>query len=225
MSTPDYMSKIQEVATDGAVAAEMLENDVMRAWVEFCSHAADLEQPYDILSSSCVDGRLIGLAESLVTVLYRASPGTPEQDCAQIREKNAAYGGSWAKRGGTGAFHALARKGDRLDEQLRLHKTFANCRSLPSGESIDDTLGDLRRYLILVLAWHRAEDGAVEERLQLAEKEIEESLSEDSLVRCAACGCSRSEHAGSTDLSAVLESGACDTPCRTCECRRFVEFQ
>lgn len=231
MSKPDYMSKIQETAAAGAAAAEMWENDVMRAWFEFSQHASDLLQPYDILDSA--DQRLIELAESLVTVLYRASPGTPESDCEQIRAKNAAYGGSWARRGGTGAFHALARKGDRLEEQLRLYKTFDYCRSSPSGEAIDDTLGDLRRYLILVLSWHEAcQSEPSEEKILQLKEDLEQSLMKEqvestgeSVRACAECGHNRDRHASfPPSLDLVLENAP--THClEDCLCEDYRESE
>lgn len=79
-----------------------------------------------------------------------------EADVKQLIHKDVEYGSSWKKRGGTGAFHqALARKWDRLEEAARrfdydiFAAIMADCRE---GEGIRDTIGDLRRYLLLLEA-------------------------------------------------------------------------
>lgn len=80
-----------------------------------------------------------------------------EADALQLREKNAAYGGSWKKRGGVGAFMMLARKWDRLEEIVGKkwgYDVFQALRhaSPEAGEELRDTIGDLRRYLTLIEA-------------------------------------------------------------------------
>jgi hypothetical protein len=95
-------------------------------------------------------------------------------DIQTLIKKDAEYGSSWKKRGGTGAFHqGIARKWDRLEEQLKVpakatyrippgpewqkeipeYDIFARIEAGVGGsESILETLRDLRRYLLLVEA-------------------------------------------------------------------------
>jgi len=62
------------------------------------------------------------------------------------------YGDSWRSRGGVGAFMMLARKWDRIENQVSsdnydIFKTISND---PSKDGILDDIRDLRRYLLLV---------------------------------------------------------------------------
>lgn len=89
-----------------------------------------------------------------------------QTDVAELRRKDAEYGGSWKKRGGVGAFMMLARKWDRIEEQLKTHsKTYdvfdaALQDSRPEG--ILDDIRDLRRYLLLVEGEVLAREEAIE---------------------------------------------------------------
>lgn len=73
-------------------------------------------------------------------------------DVEVIREKNAAYGASWRKRGGAGAFMMLARKWDRIEVQVEKfgYDVFAAAREDGRDEGLLDDIRDLRRYLLLV---------------------------------------------------------------------------
>ncbi len=154
MSKPDYLAKITEVAAVYGVG-QNLENRLRSMWLSFESDAANLAIPFDILGSVPMIFR--NRITDLIEILYQTGSGNPHTDCEQIRAKDKEYGGSWHRRGGTGAFHALARKGDRLLEQLDIHTTITAAKQdKNSSEAILDTLGDLRRYLILVEAWHVA---------------------------------------------------------------------
>lgn len=75
-------------------------------------------------------------------------------DVAQVKEKDAAYGGSWKKRGGVGAYMMLARKMDRLDQSVQKFgwDVFKAIEEDQREESILDDIRDLRRYLLLVEA-------------------------------------------------------------------------
>jgi hypothetical protein len=100
-----------------------------------------------------------------------------DADLEQLNEKERQYGASWKSRGGVGAFMMLARKWDRLENmigQMRSYQIepgegnrppstvtvgpydlFDHIRAQTrqgGGESLMDTLGDLRRYLLLVEA-------------------------------------------------------------------------
>ena len=71
------------------------------------------------------------------------------------------YGNSWKKRGGMGAFMMLARKWDRIENQVKKfeYDIFNAIYDDPSPQGILDDIGDLRRYLFLVEAEMRAELG------------------------------------------------------------------
>jgi hypothetical protein len=83
-------------------------------------------------------------------------------DVAELKRKDAEYGGSWKKRGGIGAFMNLVRKWDRLDEQVSRaerqgrrgikYDIFEHITHDASAESVLDSLRDLRRYCMLVEA-------------------------------------------------------------------------
>lgn len=66
--------------------------------------------------------------------------------------KGREYGDSWKRRGGVGAFMMLARKWDRIEEQVRRksYDVFEACTADDREEGILDDIGDLRRYLLLV---------------------------------------------------------------------------
>jgi len=80
-----------------------------------------------------------------------------ENDVSSLNKAQESYGDSWMKRGGTGAFMMLARKWDRLENQLKgdlgaqwdiFHHALVDDRP----EGIIDDIRDLRRYLMLVEA-------------------------------------------------------------------------
>lgn len=105
-----------------------------------------------------------------------------DADVKQLLQKDREYGASWKSRGGVGAFMMLARKWDRLENMVKSLRTYntesthgrACGGMLPTeltasaydvfahvagseaeradAESLLDTLGDLRRYLLLVEA-------------------------------------------------------------------------
>jgi len=73
-------------------------------------------------------------------------------DAEALENAQKSYGNSWEKRGGVGAFMMLARKWDRLENQVKKFKydIFQAIYDDPSPEGILDDIGDLRRYLFLV---------------------------------------------------------------------------
>ena len=75
-----------------------------------------------------------------------------EQDVDELVEAEKSYGNSWRKRGGIGAFMMLARKWDRIENQVRCTNfdIFSAIRNDTRPEGIMDDIHDLRRYLILV---------------------------------------------------------------------------
>ena len=78
-------------------------------------------------------------------------------DDAALRKAEKAYGDSWKKRGGVGAFMMLARKWDRLENQVK-HEGYDIFDAVEADgglgvkDGIIDDIRDLRRYLILVEA-------------------------------------------------------------------------
>lgn len=102
-------------------------------------------------------------------------PAICDADVKQLVEKDQQYGASWKSRGGVGAFMMLARKWDRLENMIGEMKhydiepaigprpakgvmvgaydIFGHVKAQVQqggGESLLDTIGDLRRYLLLV---------------------------------------------------------------------------
>lgn len=80
-------------------------------------------------------------------------------DVANIEEKERAYGSSWKRRGGIGAFMMLARKFDRIEQRVaaevpgaQKHNLFQHIQADRRAEPLLDDIRDLRRYLILVEA-------------------------------------------------------------------------
>ena len=75
-----------------------------------------------------------------------------EEDVRTLNEKDKDYGSSWKRRGGVGAFMMLARKWDRLEQQVQLvgYDIFEAVTNDIRDEGLIDDLRDLRRYLLLV---------------------------------------------------------------------------
>ena len=73
-------------------------------------------------------------------------------DVAKLKQAQESYGDSWRSRGGVGAFMMLARKWDRIENQVRKdgYDVFKTIYDDPSESGILDDIRDLRRYLLLV---------------------------------------------------------------------------
>jgi len=95
-------------------------------------------------------------------------------DVANIEEKERAYGSSWKRRGGIGAFMMFARKFDRIEQRVsteiaatsetpaaQKHNLFQHILADRRTEPLLDDIRDLRRYLVLVEA-EMAARGALE---------------------------------------------------------------
>ena len=75
-------------------------------------------------------------------------------DVDKLHDAQEHYGDSWKKRGGVGAFMMLARKWDRLENQVGSNNwdVFEVCKKDTRVEGVIDDIRDLRRYLTLVEA-------------------------------------------------------------------------
>ena len=76
-------------------------------------------------------------------------------DHVSLCKSDESYGDSWKKRGGVGAFMMLARKWDRIENQVKQGHEYDVFQAIekdtePTG--IIDDVRDLRRYLLLVEA-------------------------------------------------------------------------
>ena len=93
----------------------------------------------------------MGIEEALEEVAF--------YDVEALVNAEKSYGNSWKKRGGMGAFMMLARKWDRIENQVKKFKydIFNTIYEDPSPTGILDDIGDLRRYLFLVEAEMRSE--------------------------------------------------------------------
>ena len=75
-----------------------------------------------------------------------------DSDVVALQEAEKSYGDSWRKRGGVGAFMMLARKWDRIENQVkaRQYDVFGAIEADRRADGIMDDIQDLRRYLMLV---------------------------------------------------------------------------
>jgi hypothetical protein len=96
-------------------------------------------------------------------------------DVEELRRKEKTYGGSWKKRGGTGAYHVSIRVVDRLqkivEEQFNCD-IFAAIKADPSGAdgSALAQVRDYRRYLMLIESEMIAE-GIIEDPVKRSTEE------------------------------------------------------
>jgi hypothetical protein len=73
-------------------------------------------------------------------------------DVQELKAAEKSYGVSWRKRGGMGAFMMLARKWDRIENQVKAenYDIFSSYEKDKRQEGLLDDIQDLRRYLLLV---------------------------------------------------------------------------
>jgi hypothetical protein len=85
---------------------------------------------------------------------FRVIASLAEGDVTALKKAEKSYGDSWRKRGGVGAMMMLARKWDRIEQQVRSEEydVFKAIEKDPSETGILDDIRDLRRYLLLVEA-------------------------------------------------------------------------
>lgn len=98
--------------------------------------------------------------------LYEHLEDIANEDVSGLKKANQSYGDSWKKRGGVGAFMMLARKWDRIEQQLSRENTdfqwdiFEHIKADDRPEGVIDDIRDLRRYLLLVEAEMRTQDAS-----------------------------------------------------------------
>ena len=75
-----------------------------------------------------------------------------DKDVDTLKKAQESYGDSWRDRGGIGAFMMLARKWDRIENQVTKsgYEIFRTISNDPSDTGILDDIRDLRAYLLLV---------------------------------------------------------------------------
>jgi hypothetical protein len=73
-----------------------------------------------------------------------------KNDLIVLDEKGRTYGDSWKKRGGVGAFMMLARKWDRIENQMQVSGYDIFKCNMHEKDGLLDDIQDLRRYLLLV---------------------------------------------------------------------------
>ena len=205
-----YLEHTLEIANSLFAGGSSIEQQILS---EFRYLESTLEKVQDDIFSPITDAK--DSLRRMVGLCYRVQQsGNPESDVAQLRTKNAEYGESWLRRGGRGAFHMLARKADRLEAQVKKWGSLEAAINGDSTESILDTIGDLRRYCLLVLSF--LEMKATEERVKPA---ILEEVGNDIAQKlefqkklCGMCGHHRFTH--SENHRKCLSTG--------CECEQYV---
>tara|TARA_R110000787_G_scaffold43783_1_gene107239 strand:+ start:21824 stop:22129 length:306 start_codon:yes stop_codon:yes gene_type:complete len=89
-----------------------------------------------------------------------------EVDVEKLRLAESSYGDSWRLRGGVGAFMMLARKWDRIENQVKQEHwdIFNTIRKNSAETGILDDIRDLRRYLLLVESHYYTEIAKCKEK-------------------------------------------------------------
>lgn len=146
----DYLKNLPAAARD--MRANLLPADqlaargttIMEWWGNLERIAA--QHHYEVLRIAACRS----LATGIAYLCYGVPGADVEDDLEQIRRKDADYGRSWLKRGPSGAFHAAARKPDRIEHQLAKHGDLLIAVTVDTREEgILDDIGDLRRYMLL----------------------------------------------------------------------------
>ena len=139
----------------------------------FIDDVRDLRR-YLMLAEAEIAARAVVNAEDSGRGYLDQLQALADGDVANIEEKERAYGSSWKRRGGIGAFMMLARKFDRIEQRVsseiaatsdtpgaQRHNLFQHIVADRRAEPLLDDIRDLRRYLILVEA-EMAARGAIE---------------------------------------------------------------
>jgi hypothetical protein len=139
----------------------------------FIDDVRDLRR-YLMLTEAEIAARRAGNVEDSGRGYLDQLSAIADADVANIEEKERAYGSSWKRRGGIGAFMMFARKFDRIEQRVsteipaaagapgaQRHNLFQHIVADRRAEGLLEDIRDLRRYLILVEA-EMAARGATE---------------------------------------------------------------
>lgn len=91
----------------------------------------------------------------MITENYELLRTIADKDVTILEYKGKSYGSSWRKRGGVGAFMMLARKWDRVENQMEaagydIFEPLQKEMVAGTTDGLLDDIRDLRRYLLLV---------------------------------------------------------------------------
>lgn len=130
----------------------------------FIDDVRDLRR-YLMLAEAEIAARKAGNVEDSGRGYLDQLQAIADGDVANIEEKERAYGSSWKRRGGIGAFMMFARKFDRIEQRVsteiaataeapaaQKHNLFQHILADRRAEPLLDDIRDLRRYLVLVEA-------------------------------------------------------------------------
>jgi hypothetical protein len=107
----------------------------------------------------------------------------------------------------------LLRKSDRLENFLKKRgRLDIEHATMADGESVVDTIGDLRRYLILVESWHVAGEHAKLNVLAQLGEQIWRGVD-----NCATCKHHRDNHDPMMKSYVHFVGWGCTVACCTCE--------
>lgn len=159
----DFFVRLEANATQFEQIARELEEipfppvvweDLKNAWNDLES---DVKPSWDVFPM----GNTLSVV-MIITILYRLEVrmgviDVAHGDAETLRRKDKDYGGSWKKRGGVGAFMMLARKWDRIENQLSKRSPdelqcplWLLVRGDDRPDGLLDDVRDLRNYLLLV---------------------------------------------------------------------------
>lgn len=149
--TVDYISQVDRVAQGLATSHDFntLWANLQNAWNSF-ETMAEVDK-YDILDVRFTHQIKM---QRIAQLLYHFPKASWQADASTLRVKDRDYGGSWCRRGGCGAFMMLARKWDRIENQVRNSGSLQKAlEDADVDDGIMDDIQDLRCYLILCLSW------------------------------------------------------------------------
>lgn len=151
------------------------------------------------------------------SVAYRDHIGQiAHEDAMLVLKKDLEYGASWKRYGGQGAFFVMIRKVHRMEEQCKRHgyDVFAAILDKTTGESLADTIRDLRCYLDLIEAETRVMSGQTPPTVT----RVEPSVSDHP---CASCFHARSRHHKNRCEEQYRKDGVVNGLIMNCNCSGY----
>ncbi len=123
-----------------------------------------------------------------------------KEDAAGLLKAHESYGNSWKKRGGTGAYHVMIRKFDRMENMVKKfgYNIVAAVKADQRPEGLTDDIRDARRYLMLIESWLRElglvkagdhRDNAVEGGVPRSYSDLDVPLNRNQVPHIKGCGC------------------------------------